>query len=98
MGMMLYLQTKLWLRCKTLCLRVLNARLTQKGSDPLRLSMFLLDACRKRGVQVHQPATPICLTTDSSNTITSLTIKLNDNSETQSKSPIPHSNPATTKS
>lgn len=68
-----------------------------ENSDPLRLSIFLLDECKKRGVQVHQPATPISLITDNSNTITSLTIKLNDYSESQSKSPIPHSNLATTK-
>jgi len=62
---------------------VISADETVAQVDPLRLSRFLLDECRKRGVQVHQPATPTSLVTDSSNTITALTIKMNDGSETQ---------------
>jgi hypothetical protein len=90
--MMLSLPMTLWLKCKALALASVVSRTDQADRDPLRLSMFLLDECRKRGVQVHQPATPMSLITDNSNnTITALTIKLNDNSETQSKSPSVYS-------
>ncbi|KAG9558191.1 FAD dependent oxidoreductase, partial [Aureobasidium melanogenum] len=62
---------------------VISADETVAQVDPLRLSQFLLDECRKRGVQIHQPATPTSVNTDTNNTMTSLDIKQADGSETQ---------------
>ncbi|KAG9961842.1 FAD dependent oxidoreductase, partial [Aureobasidium melanogenum] len=62
---------------------VVSADETVAQVDPLRLSQFLLDECRKRGVKVHQPATPTSVSTDTNNTMTSLNIKQTDGSETQ---------------
>ncbi|KAK6005665.1 hypothetical protein QM012_007307 [Aureobasidium pullulans] len=62
---------------------VISAGETVAQVDPLRLSHFLLNECRKRGVHVHQPASPISVSTDTNNTITSLNIKQDDGSETQ---------------
>ncbi|KAH0005157.1 FAD dependent oxidoreductase, partial [Aureobasidium melanogenum] len=62
---------------------VISADETVAQVDPLRLSQFLLEECRKRGVKVHQPATPTSVSTDTDNTITSLNIKQADGSETQ---------------
>ncbi|KAG9727465.1 FAD dependent oxidoreductase, partial [Aureobasidium melanogenum] len=62
---------------------VVSADETVAQVNPLRLSQFLLDECRKRGVKVHQPATPTSVSTDTNNTMTSLNIKQTDGSETQ---------------
>lgn len=44
----------------------LNLQLTTRPcvSDPLRLSQFLLSACRSRGVHLHHPCTAISIATD----------------------------------
>ncbi|CAD0106768.1 unnamed protein product, partial [Aureobasidium uvarum] len=69
---------------------VISADETVAQVDPLRLSQFLLGECRKRGVQVHQPATPSSIITDTNNTITAISIKQDDGSETQSKLSLRH--------
>ncbi|KAL4788799.1 FAD dependent oxidoreductase [Aspergillus venezuelensis] len=43
--------------------------------DPLRLSHFLLEKARSRGVKLHQPYTATSLSTDPNNSITSITIQ-----------------------
>lgn len=43
--------------------------------DPLKLSQWLLEQCRQRGVQLHQPAEAISLLKDSRNQIEGVRIK-----------------------
>ena len=43
--------------------------------EPLQLCQFLMSECKARGVQVHMPATPTKIITDSSSTINAITIK-----------------------
>lgn len=60
-------------------------------SDPLRLSRFLLEECRKRGVQLHQPAEATSVVTDEGGKMTGLKVKQSDGTETEGKISALHS-------
>ena len=60
-------------------------------SDPLRLSRFLLEECRKRGVRLHQPAEATSVVTDEGGKMTGLKVKQSDDTETEGKISALHS-------
>ncbi len=51
-------------------------------SDPLRLSHFLLDECRSRGVQLHQPAKVISVSKDLKGELSSVRLLSESGTET----------------
>ena len=77
-----------WLRrSKEGISEVISKEGTAAQIDPLKFCEWLLERCRERGVQVHQPAKAISVSTDASGTLNGIRIS-KDGTESEREAPL----------